>query len=89
MFPIALVVVVEEDLLAVRGLGPRRVEPLLVGVGELVVEDGGSVVDVAALEGLAGLAVVVTRLFLIKLVGSVMALLSVIIPPSTAVILYS
>ena len=52
---LALVVFVEEVLLEVRRPCDRRVEPLLAGVCELVVEDGdGVVVDAAALEVVAG-----------------------------------
>ena len=60
----ALVVVVEVDLLQVRGLGGRRVEPLPSDVRELEVEDGGCPVDVASLDGVAGTAVVVYEVLL-------------------------
>ena len=45
---LALVVVVEVDLLQVRGLGDRRVEPLPSDVRDLVVEDRDVLVDVAS-----------------------------------------
>ena len=61
---LALVVVVEVDLLQVRGPGDRRVEPLPSDVRELVVEDGDGLVDVASLEGVAGPAVVVYEVLL-------------------------
>ena len=66
---LALVAFVEEDLLEVRLPRDRRVEPLLVGVRELVVEDGDGVVDAAALEGVAGPAVVVDAVLLDHLQG--------------------
>ena len=47
---IAPVVVVEEDIVEVCRPRLRRLEPLLDGVGELVVEYGDGVVDVASLE---------------------------------------
>ena len=65
----ALVVVITEHHIEVRGPHGRRVEPLLVGVGELVVEDGDGVVDAASLEGVASSALVVDEVVIDKVDG--------------------
>ncbi len=65
----------------VRRPGDGSVEPLPGDVRELVVEYGDGFLDGAALEGVACPAVVMNEVFLIKLTGSVMALLSVTISP--------
>ena len=75
------VVVVNIDLLEVRRLGDGSVEPLPGDVRALVVEDGDGFIDGVALEGVAGPAVVMNEVLLIRLMGGVMALLSVIMSP--------
>ena len=61
---LALVVLVEEDLFEVRRPGYGGVEPLPGDVRELVVEDGDGFLYGAALEGVAGPAVVVDEVLL-------------------------
>jgi hypothetical protein len=58
---LALVVVVEEHIFEVRRPADCSVEPLSGGVRELVVEDGNGFLDGAALEGVAGPAVVMNK----------------------------
>ena len=61
---LALVVFVEDYIFEVRRLGDGRVEPRPGDVRERVVEDGDGFLDGAALEGVAGPAVVVDEVLL-------------------------
>ena len=86
---LALVVVVEVDLLEVRGPGDCRVEPPPSDIRELVVEDRDGLVDAASLEGAAGPAVVVYDDLFDQMDGESHRVAQRYQIPSAAVILYS
>ena len=87
--PFALVVVVEEHISEVRPPHGRRVDLLLGGIGQLVVEDSDGVITVASLKGMARSALVVDTVCLDHAQGTENVLFSVIVSSTTSVMAYS